>query len=199
MTDENKVDGIILVTEEATDFLNPRQEISYRSHRRELARWMISLGKDPEKAEGYSYATAKNIYRIQNGGHEQPEKTRFFTVGKESSSITREDLFTEEELKRLFRGFSSVRDRAFTMMLYESAARPGELLSRNIGDFTSNEKGVFIYHKGSKGTPDQTNQLVRSGRTLPEWLMQHPLGGGLGSIIKALVSITDYGQRYRRV
>lgn len=58
--DENKVDGIILVTEEATEFLNPRQEISYQSHRRELAEWMLSLGKDPEKADGYSYTTAKN-------------------------------------------------------------------------------------------------------------------------------------------
>ncbi|WP_135829856.1 tyrosine-type recombinase/integrase [Halorussus halobius] len=58
--DENKVDGIILVTSEAEEFLNPRQEISYRSHRRELCEWMLSLGKDPEKANGYSYTTAKN-------------------------------------------------------------------------------------------------------------------------------------------
>ncbi|WP_181687356.1 tyrosine-type recombinase/integrase [Halorhabdus salina] len=124
----------------------------------------------------------KKFYRIQNGGHEQPEKTRFFKVGKESSSVSREDLFTEDELKRLFRSFSNVRDRAFTMVLYESAARPGELLSRNIADFTSNGKGDFIYLEGLKGTPDRTNQLVRSGRAVREWLMQHPLGGELGSI-----------------
>jgi len=124
----------------------------------------------------------KKFYRIQNGGHEQPEKTRFFKVGKESSSVEREDLFTEDELKRLFRSFSNVRDRAFTKVLYESAARPGELLSRNIADFTSNGKGDFIYLQGLKGTPDRTNQLIRSGRTVREWLEQHPLGGELGSI-----------------
>jgi integrase len=124
----------------------------------------------------------KKFYRIQNGGHEQPDKTRFFKVGKESSSVEREDLFTEDELKRLFRSFSNVRDRAFTKILYESAARPGELLSRNIADFTSNQKGDFIYLQGLKGTPDRTNQLIRSGRTLREWLEQHPLGGELGSI-----------------
>jgi len=122
----------------------------------------------------------KKFYRIQNGGHEQPEKTRFFKVGKESSSISREDLFTEDELKRLFRNFSNVRDRAFCMVLYESAARPGELLSRNIADFTSNGKGDFIYLEGLKGTPDRTNQLVRAGRAVREWLIQHPLGGEVG-------------------
>jgi integrase len=68
------------------------------------------------------------------------------------------------------------------MVLYESAARPGELLERNIGDFTSNGKGDFIYLEGKKGTPDRTNQLVRSGRVLREWLAKHPFGGELGSI-----------------
>ncbi|QSG07636.1 tyrosine-type recombinase/integrase [Halapricum desulfuricans] len=57
---DNKVDGIVLVTEDAQEFLNPKQEITYREHRRELAEWMLSLGKNPSKAEVYSYTTAKN-------------------------------------------------------------------------------------------------------------------------------------------
>lgn len=58
--DENKVDGIVLVSEKAMEFLNPRQEVVYRQHRRDLAEWMLNLGKNPKKAEGYSYSTAKN-------------------------------------------------------------------------------------------------------------------------------------------
>jgi site-specific recombinase XerD len=58
--DENKVQGIVLVTDTAEDYLNPRQEITYREHRRELAEWLLSLGKNPKKAEGYSYTTAEN-------------------------------------------------------------------------------------------------------------------------------------------
>lgn len=57
---ENKVDGIVLVTEDAREHLNPRQEITYQEHRREQAEWMLSLGKNPSKAEGYSHSTAKN-------------------------------------------------------------------------------------------------------------------------------------------
>ena len=59
-SDENKVDGIVLVTEDSQEYLNPRQEVTYREHRRELAEWMLALGKNPDKAEGYSYSTAKN-------------------------------------------------------------------------------------------------------------------------------------------
>ncbi|AZH26693.1 tyrosine-type recombinase/integrase [Haloplanus aerogenes] len=128
-------------------------------------------------------AAAKKFYKIENGGHEHPEKVDFFSASaSQKSTVSREDIFTKEELKRLFSGFINTRDRAFTMVLYESAARPGELLSRNLGDFTSNAKGDFIYLEGIKGTPDRTNQLVRSGRPLREWIAQHPLGGEVGDI-----------------
>jgi len=36
-SDENKVDRIVLVTEDSQAYLNPKQEIAYREHRRELA------------------------------------------------------------------------------------------------------------------------------------------------------------------
>ena len=58
--DDNKVDGIVLVTEDANEYLNPKQEVTYREHRRELAEWMLGLEKNLEKAEGYSYSTVKN-------------------------------------------------------------------------------------------------------------------------------------------
>jgi Phage integrase, N-terminal SAM-like domain. len=58
--DDNKLQGIVLLTSEASKYLNPREEIAYKQHRRELAEWMLNLGKDPAKAEGYSHSTAKN-------------------------------------------------------------------------------------------------------------------------------------------
>jgi len=127
--------------------------------------------------------TVKKFYKVMNGGHEHPEKVNFISLTKKKQTrVSREDLFTKEELKQLLRSFSSIRDRAFTAVLHETAARPGELLECNIADFTSNGKGDFISLKGEKQTPDRTNQLVRSGRTLREWLMQHPAGGEIGEI-----------------
>jgi integrase len=124
----------------------------------------------------------KKFYKVENGGHKEPEKTKFFAVGSPETTVTREDLFTDDELQRLFRSFGNLRDRALTMVFYESAARPGEILSRTIADFTANADGDFIHLTGLKDTPDRTNQLVRSGRVLREWLAQHPLGGELGAI-----------------
>jgi integrase len=59
-SEENKVEGIVLVTKDAQEYLNPRQEVTYREHRRKLAEWMLTLGKNPDKAKGYSHSTAKN-------------------------------------------------------------------------------------------------------------------------------------------
>lgn len=57
--EDNKYQGIPLVTDDAQDYLNPRQEIAYREHRRELAEWLLTFGKDPDKVEGYSQSTAQ--------------------------------------------------------------------------------------------------------------------------------------------
>lgn len=130
-------------------------------------------------------AALKKFYKVENGGTEHPEKVDFFSVhngNRSGSNVSRDDLFTDQELKDLLRGFNNVRDRAFTMALYETAARPGELLNCSIGDFTANGKGDFIFLEGLKGTPDRTNQLVRAGRTLREWLAHHPFGGEVGDI-----------------
>jgi tryptophanyl-tRNA synthetase len=59
-SEDNKVDGIVLVTEDAEEYLNPRQEVTYLEHRRELCEWMLALGKNPDKATGYSHSTVKN-------------------------------------------------------------------------------------------------------------------------------------------
>ena len=129
-------------------------------------------------------ASLKKFYKIQNGGDEHPEKVSFFKVhnSRKGNTVSRDDLFTKDELKDLMKQFGNTRDRAFTLTLYETAARPGELLNCSIGDFTVNGKGDFIYLEGLKGTPDRTNQLVRAGRTLREWIAHHPLGGEMGDI-----------------
>lgn len=58
--DDDEVEGIVLVTDKARDYLDPREEIAYKEHRRELAEWPLNLGKNPKKADGYSHATAKH-------------------------------------------------------------------------------------------------------------------------------------------
>jgi integrase len=66
MSDENVIRGdetqkhnIVLVPEPSAEKLNERQRIDYRDHRESLVRWMLNIGKNPTKAEGYAFETAR--------------------------------------------------------------------------------------------------------------------------------------------
>lgn len=66
MTD-GYVESILLVPESAQERLNDRQVVDYRSHRRDLVRWALHLGKDPSTADGYAHGTVKHrAYRIDS-------------------------------------------------------------------------------------------------------------------------------------
>ena len=53
------IDGIVLVPEDSENFLNQRQLADYKEHRKTLIEWMLHLGKDPERAGGYAFDTAR--------------------------------------------------------------------------------------------------------------------------------------------
>jgi integrase len=60
-----KVEDIVVVPEKSEQQLNHRQLEDYRSFRKDLINWIANLGKSPERAEGYAYATARQrSYKI---------------------------------------------------------------------------------------------------------------------------------------
>jgi len=64
MNGPEKVEGIVLIPGPTRDQLNERQLIAYKSHRKELIKWLSRMGKSPEKMEGYAYDTARNYATI---------------------------------------------------------------------------------------------------------------------------------------
>ena len=276
-----KIEDIVVVPKKSELMLNQRQLEDYRQFRKQMIKWIVNLGKNPKRAEGYAYDTARQrcykidqfyrwIWQQQDGytlnatteladqyskelayretsqsdkaavqkamttlfKYLRVEKNRDldwdpdiqFTNGGSNTHQIR-DFLTDAERRKIKQAvleygsiphYNSVspeeRDRwksylaqrfekrksevyksdwqkangwkfpSITYVLYESAARPGELLSASLGDFTANGKGDFIFLEGAKDTPDRTNQLVRSGRTLREWIAQHPFGGETGDI-----------------
>ena len=120
--------------------------------------------------------TLNKFYRIENDGI-VPKKCRFIrTSPKRPKAVTREDLYTKEELEAIFRSTNNIRDLALFRTLYETGARPAEILLTRIGDVTFNEKGDFIFIHGVKNTPDRTIQLIEAGIVLREWIKRHPKG-----------------------
>lgn len=59
MTKTDAIEGIPLVPEPANQVLNDRQQVDYRHHREGLIRWMLNLGKNPNKAQGYAHETTR--------------------------------------------------------------------------------------------------------------------------------------------
>jgi site-specific recombinase XerD len=54
------LDEIKLVTNPSENRLNERQYLDYRSEREHCLDWLLTFGKEPEKAEGYATTTVKN-------------------------------------------------------------------------------------------------------------------------------------------
>jgi len=119
----------------------------------------------------------KKYYKVLYGGT-PPEMIAFIRATlKKATPVTREDIFSPEEVRSIISRLRNIRDKAFIMVLYEAGARPSELLGCKISDVTFNEDGDFIFLQGIKGTPDRTNQLIEAGTLLREWLRYHPCGG----------------------
>lgn len=65
MLEEDKIEGVKIVPEPSKERLTERQFVDYVAHRKELIRWMLNMGKDPEKAKGYARATVdKRAVRV---------------------------------------------------------------------------------------------------------------------------------------
>jgi hypothetical protein len=64
-TPDSEFDDIALNTEQTDEQLNDKQHTVYQDHREKLARWALTIGKEPRKAEGYAHETVKRrMYRL---------------------------------------------------------------------------------------------------------------------------------------
>jgi len=74
--------GIVVIPETHEEVLTDKKLINYKEHRKKFLLWLLNVGKDPERAEGYSphtvygtsYRTAKfDKWRWENcGGYSMP-------------------------------------------------------------------------------------------------------------------------------
>lgn len=58
-------ESVPVVTEAAEEYLNHKHLLNYRSERESCLTWLLGLGKNPEKGEGYAVGTVKpRSYRM---------------------------------------------------------------------------------------------------------------------------------------
>lgn len=83
-------------------------------------------------------------------------------------------MLTLEEISKLSRAATNVRDKAFILVLAESGRRVGEILTLRIGDVDIDRLGARFMVEGKMG--QDYARVIGSTRQLVKWLKLHPAG-----------------------
>ncbi len=102
-----------------------------------------------------------------------PERLKWMKTNiKKSQLKLPEDLLSEAEVELMIKHATSLRNRAFIAVLYESGGRIGEIGNLRIKDIKFDEYGAIIQVHGKTGS--RIIRLVQSAPYLMKWLNNHP-------------------------
>ncbi len=124
------------------------------------------------------YGIAKRVLEFHDIKHDFDLKKLKLPKLSKIQTVTVKDIYKTEELAAIFRACTNSRDRAMIEVLYESAARSGELLSMNFDDieFNGGPTGCSITVEGKTGT--RLIPLRHCVPALKAWMNVHPVGKG---------------------
>jgi len=106
-----------------------------------------------------------------------------------------EQLITREDIIRLVDACDKPRDRALIMLMWDSGARIGELLSLNIGHIQFDRYGAVVIVTGKTGM--RRLRLISSVPDLQTWINMHPLRADANAPL--FVTSRRYGHEPRRM
>lgn len=84
-----------------------------------------------------------------------------------------EELLSKKDISKLIEAATTPRDKAFIAVLYESAARRGEILSTSIKHVIPDRFGIKLFLPESK-TERRSVRLIHSVPYLQQWINHHP-------------------------
>jgi len=132
------------------------------------------------------------LYGMERGDY--PPQVKSLKAEPTRGKITRDDLLTDEELKEIIRHAGNSRNRALIAVLFETAARPSELLSLNVGSVEAKEYGFMLYIKESK-TEVRNLPVIQTASYLARWLEDHPFRQNPNAPLWISLSRNSYGKR----
>jgi len=125
----------------------------------------------------------KTFYRFLYGTKEYPDVVSWIQLKKITpDKKTEESLLSREDIKKLLEVSDNPRDRALISVLYETAARRGEIYSVKIKHVIPDKYGMKIKLPKSK-TMIRTIRLIDSVPYLQEWLNNHPYRNDVESFL----------------
>lgn len=134
------------------------------------------------------------LYGLPKGQY--PEQVSWMEVGSSRSKVTKSDLVTGDELKRMIAMSPNSRDRAVVAVLWESAFRLGEFLGLNVGDVEEKPYGFALTVRISK-TETRTVPIVQTAIYLAQWLNSHPSRDDPRAPLWMSFATNTFGQRIK--
>jgi len=117
----------------------------------------------------------KTFYKWINGGDRYPECVEWMKVShRNTKKKLPEAMYTEEDVKKLIECATSLRDKAFIAILWETGARVGEIDNMKVGDLEEHKYGLKIIVNGKTGP--RRLPLISSVPHINQWLNAHPDG-----------------------
>lgn len=116
----------------------------------------------------------KTFYKWLEGEEEvYPKKVSWIKPKiKRNKLIEPHELLTDEDVKAMIQTASSIRDKAFVSVLYESGCRISELLNMKVKDAVQDDFGYVIHVAGKTGP--RRIRLIDSVPFLATWTANHP-------------------------
>lgn len=111
------------------------------------------------------------LYGYEWGQH--PALVKWIRSGyKIPNTLKKSDLLTTDEITKLADAATNLRDKAFVVVLAESARRVGEILTLRIGDVQFDSMGAKFIVDGKMGRDH--SRVIASAKQLAAWLDIHP-------------------------
>ncbi|GFN40081.1 MAG: integrase [Marine Group I thaumarchaeote] len=122
-----------------------------------------------------------------------PPETRWIRTRKVKDAITREQLISAEDLKKLLDVCGgNLRDRAFIHCHAEAGTRPGEILNLKIKHVKFDKYGTILAVDGKTGP--RTVRLIKSTPDLADYLDKHPYRSDSNAPLWIMIGNKGFGE-----
>lgn len=139
----------------------------------DIENFVSSRGEWQPKTWSTNGAYIKFFFKWLYNSDEYPPNVKWIkTSVKSKNRKLPSDLLTKDEIKMMVEAADNPMEKAFIMVLYESACRIGEILSLKIKDVTCDQYGCTIIVNGKTGM--RRIRLIVSSPDLVLWINNHP-------------------------
>ena len=139
----------------------------------DIENFFSSLGILQNKTWSTKGAFIKSFFKWLYKSDEYPQNVKWIkTTVKNKNYKLPSDLLTKDEIKAMADMTGNLSDRAFILVLYDSACRIDEILNLKIKDVSFDQYGSTIMVDGKTGM--RRIRLIESSPDLLKWINNHP-------------------------